>query len=120
MSQYDTEEYPRGKVQKTTRQQHVSRVTEERSLAGHSRRNHHINVRWNVHVDRLSLIGFGSISNANNPDELGFDVPQSEITFYDELPGRRWYDHVNGNRFDAGEHSSLGLKVLNLYPGVIV
>jgi len=76
-----------------------------------------INVRWDVHVDRLALISFGSIGNANNPDELGFDVPQPETTFYDKFPGRRWYGHVNGNRFDAGKRSSWDL---NLYPGGIV
>jgi hypothetical protein len=86
MSQYNTEEYPPGEVQKTTRQQHVSLVMEEKSVGrqsesrrNHRRRIHHINVRWNVHIDRLALIDFGPICNANKPDEFGFDVPQSEI-----------------------------------------
>jgi len=34
-----------------------------------------INVRRNVYIDRLVLIDFGSISNADDPDEFGFDVP---------------------------------------------
>jgi hypothetical protein len=76
-----------------------------------------INIRWNVHVDRLALIGFGSISDANKPDEFGFDIPQPKTTFYDKLPGRRRYGHVNRDRFDAGKRGSWDL---NLYPGGIV
>ena len=63
-------------------------------------------IRWDINVNRVVLIGFSSIRNANDPDELGLDVPESETLFYDELATWRWYRHVDGNRFDAGERRS--------------
>ena len=64
------------------------------------------NIRWDINVNRVILIGFSSVRNANDPNELSLDVPESETLFYNELAMWRWYHHVDGNRFDAGERCS--------------
>jgi hypothetical protein len=63
-------------------------------------------IRWDINVNRVILIGFSSVRNANDPNELGLDVPESEALFYDELATWRRYRHVDGNRLDAGERRS--------------
>jgi hypothetical protein len=60
-------------------------------------------VRWNIHVDQVALVGLCSIHDTDDPDELSLDVPQSEALFHDELPTWRRYRDVNRDRFDAGE-----------------
>ena len=60
-------------------------------------------VRWNIHVDQVALVGLCSIYDTDDPDELSLDVPQSEALVHDELPTWRRYRNVNRDRFNAGE-----------------
>jgi hypothetical protein len=74
-------------------------------------------VRRNIHVNQIALVGLCSIHDADDPDELSLDVPQSEALFHDKLPAWRWYCDVDRNGFDAGECCS---RDFNLYSGGIV
>lgn len=74
-------------------------------------------VRRNVHISQAALVGVCSIYDTDDPDEFGFDVPQSEALFHDKLPTRRWYSNVDRNWFDAGEHCPWDF---DLYSGGIV
>jgi len=60
----------------------------------------------NVHVNRLALVGFRSVRDTDDPDKLGFDVPQSEALVHNQLPTWRRDRDVNGDRFDACERRS--------------
>ena len=75
------------------------------------------NVRWNVHVDRVALLGFHPVRDTDDPDELGLDVPQSEALVHDQLATRRRHRDVNGDRFDACECRP---RDFDLHPGGVV
>jgi hypothetical protein len=63
------------------------------------------NVRRDVYIDRLALVGghLRSVRDADDPDELRLDIPQSEALVHDQLPARGWHRDVNGHRLDACE-----------------
>jgi hypothetical protein len=42
-------------------------------------------IRWDINVNQVILIGFSSVRTVNDPNELGLDVSESETLFYDEL-----------------------------------
>jgi len=72
-------------------------------------------VRRNVYVDLVG--GFRPVRDADDADELGLDVPQSEALVHDQLATRGRHRDVNGDRFDACERRS---RDFDFHPGGIV